>query len=135
MQREKTTYVYCDICGTDLDEAQVLTDEQAGIEVAYIRCHECGHRQDFLFDSKATLKWKDKLLTLKEMQKYIQAMIYLEGAKAHDQYYQYRFNQLTNEEKEQVGEYVPLFTKETEEGYRETFKKYKPKLKDMIKLL
>ena len=126
---------YCDVCGQDIKKEKFKTEtvEDINIDVLFAVCPECDNRINFLFDSKETLKWKKKLNTLREIETYIVAMIQLEGTKAADQYYEYRYNDLTDDEKKLIGEYVPTATAKRTKEYMAHFDK--PTITDLIKLL
>lgn len=134
MQQNKEDVNYsCDICAADLQTNKIKIETVNDIDVAYVVCHKCGNRFNFMFDNQESREYKAKLNKLKEVETYLVGMINLEMMKASDSYYSNQYNELTKKEKEQIGEYIPTVTKEKEKEYKSLLDK--PKLKDLFKLL
>lgn len=129
------TEFICDICATDLQTEQIKVEKVNDIDVAYVDCAECDNRFNMMFDNKDTLRIKNKIKKLKEIENYLQLVLYREILIVEDKYYHNQYNQLTTEEKKLIGEYQSNIDKQKIKEYNAAIKSKEYGVKDLMRLL
>lgn len=129
------TEFHCNVCATELSTEQIQTEKKYNIDVAYVDCPECDNRFNMMFDNRNTVRIKNKIKRIKEMEHYLQLTLYREMMIVEDEYYEKTFNDLSEEEKERIGEYQSNVDKQNIKEYNAAIKDKKYNFQDVLKLL
>lgn len=131
---QPTTFT-CDTCGHDLSTEQIQTEHKYDIDIAYVVCNECDSRYNLVFDSKETIRLKKKIRKVKEIEHYLQLLLYREMLIVEDDYYKQTYNDLSDEEKKRIGKYQSAVDKQKIKEYNQAIKNKRYDIKDLIQLL
>lgn len=66
------TEFHCNICANELSKEQIQIEKKYNIDVADVDCPECDNRFNMLFDNKNTVRIKNKIKRIKEMEHHLQ---------------------------------------------------------------
>lgn len=125
----------CNICGIDLTTEAIRIEKKYDIDVAYVNCPECDDRYNLMFDSKETIRIKNKIKKVKEIENYLQLCLYREMMIVEDSYYRQVYEDLPTEDKERIGKYQSNVDKQKIKEYNKAIKDKKYNLNDLMKLL
>ena len=126
---------HCNICATDLSTESIQIEKVNEIDVAYVICTECGNRFNLMFDSRETLLIKKKIKRIKEMEHYLQLVLYREILIVEDSYYKQAYDKLPQEEKDLIGGYQSNVDKQKIKEYNKIIKDRRYNFKDLLELL
>ena len=126
---------HCNTCAHELSTEQIQTENKYNIDVAYVVCPECNSRYNMMFDNRNTVRIKNKIKRIKEMEHYLQLQLYREMLLVEDDYYQQTYNDLSDDEKKQVGEYQSSIDKQKLKEYNRAIKDKRYNFQDLLKLL
>lgn len=129
------TEFVCNICATDLQTEQIKTETKHNIEIAFVICTDCENRFNLMFDNKETRKLKAKIKKVKEIENYLQLLLYREMLIVEDKYYKAEYNQLPTEEKKLIGDYQSNIDKQKIKDYNAAIKSKEYGVKDLMRLL
>lgn len=132
---EQATSFTCNVCAHELSTEQIQTETKYNIDVAYIDCPECNNRYNMMFDNKETVKLKRKIRKVKEIEHYLQLLLYREMLIVEDRYYYKTYQDLPEEEKKRIGKYQSTVDKQKIKEYNRAIKHKRYELKDLIQLL
>lgn len=125
----------CNICAADLNTEQIKIETKHNIEVAYIDCPDCENRFNLIFDNKETRKLKAKIKKVKEIENYLQLLLYREMLIVEDKYYESEYNQLPIVEQKRIGQYQSNIDKQKIKDYNAAIKSQEYGVKDLLRLL
>lgn len=125
----------CDTCATELTTESIQIETVDKIDVAFVNCPECDSRYNLMFDSRETKSIKAKIKKLKEIENYLQLVLYREMLIVEDDYYKNAFDKLPQEEKVLIGEYQSNVDKQKIKEYNKAIKDKKYDFKDILKLM
>jgi len=125
----------CNICATDLTTESIQIEKVNEIDVAYVVCHECDNRFNLMFDSRETLRIKKKIKKVKEIENYLQLVLYREMMIVEDDYYKQEYDSLSREEKDLIGGYQSNVDKQKIKEYNKIIKERRYNFKDLTELL
>ena len=125
----------CNICSSDLTTENIQTERKFDIDIAFIICPECDNRFNLMFDNKKTEQIKRKIKTVKEIEEYLQLILYREMLIVEDDYYKQTYDNLPDDEKKLIGEYQHNIDKEKIKKYNDEIKSKKYSPKDLARLL
>lgn len=125
----------CNICATDLNTEQIKIETKHNIEVAFVICTDCENRFNLMFDNKETRKLKAKIKKVKEIENYLQLLLYREMLIVEDKYYESEYNQLPIVEQKRIGQYQSNIDKQKIKEYNAAIKSQEYGVKDLLKLL
>lgn len=126
---------HCDVCATELSTELIQTEKKYDIDVAYVDCPECGNRFNMMFDNKDTVRIKNKIKKVKDIEHYLQLQLYREMLLVEDEYYRQTYNDLPAEEKNLIGEYQSDIDKQKIKEYNRAIKDKRYDFKDLLRLL
>lgn len=132
---DKGTTFACNICARELSTEQIQTENKYNIDIAYIICPECDSRYNMMFDNKDTVRLKKKIRKVKEIEHYLQLLLYREMLIVEDRYYYKTYNDLPAEEKKRIGKYQSTVDKQKIREYNQAIKNKRYDIKDLIQLL
>ncbi len=95
----------CNICATELTTELIQIEKVNDIDVAFVDCPECENRFNLMFDNRETLRIKKKIKKVKEIENYLQLVLYREMLIVEDGYYRQAYEKLPQEEKDLIGGY------------------------------
>ncbi|GGN66825.1 hypothetical protein [Oceanobacillus indicireducens] len=125
----------CEVCATELSTELIQTEKKYDIDVAYVDCPECDNRFNMMFDNKDTIRIKNKIKKVKEIEHYLQLQLYREMLLVEDEYYRQTYNDLPVEEKELIGEYQSDIDKQKLKEYNRAIKDKRYDFKDLLRLM
>ncbi|MGE7545055.1 hypothetical protein [Sporosarcina newyorkensis] len=125
----------CTICATDLTTESIQIEKMNEIDVAFIICHECENRFNLMFDNKKTKNIKNKIKKIKEIENYLQLVLYREMLIVEDDYYKQAYDDLPQEEKDLIGGYQSNVDKQKIKEYNKIIKEKRFNFKDLLELL
>lgn len=126
---------HCNICTTELSTELIQIEKKYNIEVAFVDCPECGNRFNMMFDNRNTVRIKNKIKRIKEMEHYLQLQLYREMLLVEDEYYRQAYNDLSEDEKKLIGVYQSDIDKQKLKEYNRAIKDKRYDFKDLLKLL
>lgn len=126
---------HCNICATELSTESIKIEKVNEIDVAFVICHECENRFNLIFDNRETLRVKKKIKKIKEIENYLQLVLYREMLIVEDEYYKQAFDKLPLEEKDLVGKYQSSVDKQKIKEYNKIIKDKRFSFKDLLELL
>ena len=126
---------HCNICATDLSTESIQTEKVNEIDVAFVICYECENRFNLMFDNRDTLRIKKKIKRIKEMEHYLQLVLYREMMVVEDDYYKQAHDNLSQEEKDLIGGYQSNVDKQKIKEYNKIIKDRRFNFKDLLELL
>lgn len=126
---------HCTICTTELSSEQIKIEKKYNIDVAYVDCPECENRFNMMFDNRNTVRIKNKIKRIKEMEHYLQLQLYREMMIVEDVFYKQTYNDLPDEEKELIGAYQSDIDKQKLKEYNRAIKDKRYDFKDLLRLL
>lgn len=126
---------HCNVCATELSTELIQTEKKYDIDVAYVDCPECDNRFNMMFDNKDTIRIKNKIKKVKEIEHYLQLQLYREMLLVEDEYYRQTYNDLPVEEKELIGEYQSDIDKQKLKEYNRAIKDKRYDFKDLLRLM
>ena len=132
---EKGTEFTCNTCAAELSTEQIQIETKYNIDIAYVICPECDSRYNMMFDNKETLKLKRKIKKVKEIEHYLQLLLYREMLIVEDKYYKQTYSDLPAEEKKRIGKYQSTVDKQKIKEYNQAIKNKRYDIKDLIQLL
>lgn len=135
MTEQNNTSFTCNICATELSTEQIKIEKKYNIDVAYVDCPECDNRFNMMFDNRNTVRIKNKIKKVKEIEHYLQLQLYREMLLVEDDYYKNTYNDLPEEEKKLIGEYQSDIDKQKLKEYNRAIKDKQYNFKDLLKLL
>lgn len=125
----------CNICATELSTELIQIEKVNDIDVAFVNCPECDNRFNLMFDNRETLKIKKKIKKVKEIENYLQLVLYREMLIVEDKYYKQAFDKLPQEEKDLIGGYQSNVDKQKIKEYNAAIKSKEYGVKDLMRLL
>jgi len=126
---------HCNTCAHELSTEQIQTENKYNIDVAYVVCPECNSRYNMMFDNRNTVRIKNKIKRIKEMEHYLQLQLYREMLLVEDDYYQQTYNDLSDDEKKKVGKYQSSIDKQKLKEYNMAIKDKRYNFQDLLRLL
>ena len=132
---ERATSFTCNVCAHELSTEQIQIETKYGINIAYVICPECDSRYNMMFDNKETVRLKKKIRKVKEIEHYLQLLLYREMLIVEDKYYKQTYNDLPAEEKKRIGKYQSTVDKQKIKEYNQAIKNKRYDIKDLIQLL
>lgn len=126
---------HCNVCATELSTEMIQIEKKYNIDVAYVNCPECDNRFNMMFDNRDTVRIKNKIKRIKEMEHYLQLQLYREMMIVEDEYYKQAYNDLPEEEKERIGGYHSDIDKQKLKEYNRAIKEKRYDFKDLLRLL
>lgn len=126
---------HCNVCATELSTELIQTETKHNIDIAYVICPECDNRFNMMFDNKNTVRIKNKIKRIKEMEHYLQLTLYREMMIVEDDYYRQTYNDLPDDDKERIGEYQSDIDKQKLKEYNRAIKDKKYDFKDPLRLM
>lgn len=126
---------HCNICATDLSTESIQIEKIKDIDVAYVDCPECDDRFNLMFDNRSTLKIKSKIKKIKEIENYLQLVLYRDMLIVEDEYYKHAYEKLPQEEKDLIGGYQSNVDKQKIKEYNKIIKEKKFNFKDLLELI
>lgn len=126
---------HCNICATDLSTESIQIEKVSDIDVAYVDCPECNDRFNLMFDSRETLRIKKKIKKVKEIENYLQLVLYRDMLIVEDEYYKQAYEKLPQEDKEKIGGYQSNVDKQKIKEYNAAIKQNKYNFKDVLELM
>lgn len=126
---------HCDICATELPTDSIQIERVNDIDVAFVDCPECENRFNLMFDNRETLKIKKKIKKIKEIENYLQLVLYREMLIVEGEYYKQAYERLPQEEKDLIGGYQSNVDKQKIKEYNKAIKEMKYDFKDLLKLM
>lgn len=125
----------CNVCATELSTEQIKIDKVNDIDVAYVDCPDCENRFNLMFDNRETLRIKKKIKKIKEIENYLQLVLYREMMIVEDDYYKQTYDDLSQEEKDLIGGYQSNVDKQKIKEYNKIIKDRRYNFKDLVELL
>lgn len=125
----------CNICATELSTELIQIEKVNEIDVAYVNCPDCENRFNLMFDNRETLRIKKKIKKVKEIENYLQLVLYRELLIVEDQYYKQTYDKLPQEEKDLIGGYQSNVDKQKIKEYNKIIKDKRFNFKDLLELL
>lgn len=125
----------CNVCATELSTELINIEKINNIDVAFIICHECENRFNLMFDNRETLKVKTKIKKIKEIENYLQLVLYREMLIVEDEYYKQAYEKLPQDEKDLIGGYQSNVDKQKIKEYNKLIKDKKYNFKDLLELI
>ncbi len=125
----------CNICATELTTELIQIEKVNDIDVAFVDCPECENRFNLMFDNRETLRIKKKIKKVKEIENYLQLVLYREMLIVEDGYYRQAYEKLPQEEKDLIGGYQSNVDKKKIKEYNKAIKEKKYNFKDLLDLL
>lgn len=125
----------CNICATDLTTESIQIEKVNEIDVAYVICHECDNRFNLMFDNRKTKSVKNKIKKIKEIENYLQFVLYREMLIVEDYYYKSEYDKLTQDENDLIGCYQSNADKQKIKEYNRIIKEKKYNFKDLLELI
>lgn len=135
MTEQQNTSFHCNICATELSTELIQTEKKYDIDVAYVDCPECDNRFNMMFDNRKTIRIKNKIKRIKEMEHYLQLQLYREMLLVEDEYYRQTYNDLSDEEKESIGGYQSSIDKQKLKEYNRAIKDKRYNFQDLLRLM
>lgn len=120
MTEQNNTSFTCNVCAHELNTEQIQIENKYNIDVAYVDCPECDNRFNMMFDNKDTVRIKNKIKRIKEMEHYLKLTLYREMLLVEDEYYKQTYNDLPEEKKKRIGEYQSSVDKQKIKEYNRT---------------
>lgn len=112
----------CNVCVTELSTESIQIEKANDIDVAYVICPDCENRFNLMFDNRETLRIKKKIKKIKEIENYLQLVLYREMLIVEDSYYKQAYEALTQEEKDLIGGYQSNVDKQKIKEYNKVIK-------------
>lgn len=125
----------CNICATELSTKSIQIEKVKDIDVAFTICPECENRFNLMFDNRETLKIKKKIKKIKEIENYLQLLLYREMLIVEDNYYKQSYEELPQHEKDLIGGYQSNVDKQKIKEYNKLIKDKKYNFQDVLKLM
>lgn len=125
----------CNICATELSTELIQLEKVNENDVAFIICPDCENRFNLMFDNKKTKSIKNKIKKLKEIENYLQLVLYREMMIVEDDYYKQAYDNLSKEEKDIIGVYQSNVDKQKIKEYNKIIKEKKYNFKDLLDLI
>ncbi|BAM46339.1 hypothetical protein AXY_02070 [Amphibacillus xylanus NBRC 15112] len=132
---KKLSEFHCNVCATELSTEQIKVENKYDIDVAYVDCPECDNRFNMMFDNRNTVRIKNKIKKVKEIEHYLQLQLYREMMMVEDDYYKQSYNDLSDAEKKRIGKYQPSIDKQKLKEYNRAIKDKKYTAQDLLRLL
>lgn len=126
---------HCNVCGTELSTELIRIEKKYDIDVAYVNCPECENRFNMMFDNKNTVRIKNKIKKVKEIEHYLQLQLYREMMMVEDDYYKHTYNDLPDDDKNRIGEYQSNVDKQKLKEYNRAIKDKRYDFKDLLRLM
>ena len=131
----QATSIECDLCGHGFNPDEIVAKDEYGIRIVYYDCPECQTRHNFMFEDKAVRKAKAKIKLANTILHQAELEVEKETLRAKNEYYSRAYEELLDDEKALVGEYVPYMTKELYKELSDNEKAFKYGIRDLLKLL
>lgn len=125
----------CNVCATELSTELIQIEKVNDIDVAYINCPDCENRFNLMFDNRETLRIKKKIKKIKEIENYLQLVLYRDMLIAEDDYYKQAYDKLPQDEKDLIGGYQSNVDKQKIKEYNKIIKDKRFNFKDLLELL
>lgn len=129
------TDFHCNICATELSTELIQTEKKYNIDVAYVNCPECENRFNMMFDNRNTVRIKNKIKRVKQIEHYLRMQLYREMMIVEDDYYKQTYNDLSDVEKKRIGEYQSNIDKQKLKEYNRAIKDKRYDFKDLLRLM
>ena len=124
----------CNVCATELSTEQIKIEKVNDIDVAYVDCPDCENRFNLMFDNRETLRIKKKIKKVKEIENYLQLVLYREILIVEDSYYKHAYDKLPQAEKDLIGGYQSNVDKQKIKEYNKIIKDRRYNFKDLTEL-
>lgn len=125
----------CNVCATEISTKSIQIEKVDVIDVAYVVCPDCKNRFNLMFDNRETLRIKKKIKKIKEIENYLQLVLYREMLIVEDGYYKQAYEKLPQEEKDLIGAYQSNVDKQKIKEYNKAIKDRKYNFKDLLDLI